>query len=85
MSKPPPHFIVVRTPYDPDTKVWWIENSDPLHGLNLEAATIDELRSKLPAAIIDLLETEIPDADVVIEIICHAHTKLRIPNGPVIK
>jgi hypothetical protein len=44
------NLIVVRAAYDPDAKVWWVEDSAPLNGLNIEAATIDELRDKLPAA-----------------------------------
>jgi Domain of unknown function (DUF1902) len=35
----------------------WVEDSAPLGGLNVEAPTIDELRDKIPAAVIDLLET----------------------------
>jgi hypothetical protein len=54
------NLIVVRIAYDPDAKVWWVEDSDPLYGLNIEAPTIDELRDKLPAAVIDLLETKTP-------------------------
>lgn len=56
------NLIVVRAAYDPDAKVWWVEDSAPLNGLNIEAATIDELRDKLPAAVIDLLETKTPGA-----------------------
>ena len=37
------NLIVVRAAYDPDAKVWWVEDSAPLNGLNIEAATIDEL------------------------------------------
>jgi hypothetical protein len=76
------NLIVVRTAYDPDAKVWWVEDSDPLYGLNIEAATIDELRDKLPAAVIDLLETKTPGAEIAIEIIGHMHTRLRIPAQP---
>jgi len=46
----------------------------PWNGLNIEAATIDELRDKLPAAVIDLLETKTPGADIAIEVIGHMHT-----------
>lgn len=58
--EPPVHLIVVRAAYDPDAKVWWIEDSAPLGGLNIEAPTIDELRDKIPTAVIDLLETKSP-------------------------
>jgi len=62
------NLIVVRAAYDPDAKVWWVEDSAPRNGLNIEAATIDELRDKLPAAVIDLLETKTPGADIAIEV-----------------
>jgi Domain of unknown function (DUF1902) len=78
----PIRLIVVRAAYDPDAKVWWVEDSDPLFGLNLEAASIDELRDKLPAAVIDLLEPSSPGADIAIEIIGHTHTRVKIPAEP---
>jgi len=76
------NLIVVRAAYDPDAKVWWVEDSAPLNGLNIEAATIDELRDKLPAAVIDLLETKTPGADIAIEVIGHMHTRVKIPVEP---
>ena len=76
------NLIVVRAAYDPDAKVWWVEDSAPLNGLNIEAATIDELRDKLPAAVIDLLETKTPGADIAIEVIGHMHTRVKIPAEP---
>jgi hypothetical protein len=75
-------LIIVRAAYDPDAKVWWVEDSDPLFGLNIEAPTIDELRDKLPAAVIDLLETKAPGADIAIEVIGHMHTRVKIPAQP---
>jgi Domain of unknown function (DUF1902) len=76
------NLIVVRAAYDPDAKVWWVEDSAPLNGLNIEAATIDELRDKLPAAVFDLLETKAPGADIAIEVIGHMHTRVKIPVEP---
>jgi hypothetical protein len=76
------NLIVVRAAYDPDAKVRWVEDSAPLNGLNIEAATIDELRDKLPAAVIDLLETKTPGADIAIEVIGHMHTRVKIPVEP---
>ena len=78
----PVYLIVVRAAYDPDAKVWWIEDSAPLGGLNIEAPTIDELRDKIPTAVIDLLETKSPGADIAIEIIGHMHTRVKIPTEP---
>ena len=72
------NLIVVRAAYDPDAKVWSVEDSAPLNGLNIEAATIDELRDKLPAAVIDLLETKTPGADIGNRgASSHMHTRVR--------
>jgi hypothetical protein len=76
------NLIVVRAAYDPHAKVWWVEDSAPLGGLNVEAPTIDELRDKIPAAVIDLLEAKSPGADIAIEIIGHMHTRVKVPAEP---
>lgn len=71
--------ILVKAAYDADAAVWFIESSD-LPGLNLEAATIEELSSKIPLAVVDLLETsEIGggDFDIPIEIVAHASLRAR--------
>jgi predicted RNase H-like HicB family nuclease len=47
--------IVVRAAWDDEAQVWYVEDSD-LHGLNLTGETVEELLSKLPAAIEDLFE-----------------------------
>jgi hypothetical protein len=72
-------LIVVKAAFDPDARVWFVESSD-IPGLNLEAASVEELRDKLPGAIADLLEQTTGDADreVPIELIAHAHTRVRI-------
>jgi Domain of unknown function (DUF1902) len=77
----PLRLIVVRAAHDPDANVWWIEGSNPLDGLNLEAVTMDELHDKLPAAFIDLLEATVPGGDIAIHIVCHARITVRIPKG----
>ena len=46
---------LVHCAYDTDAGVWYVAASR-FPGLNLEAATIEELRDKLPGAISDLLE-----------------------------
>jgi Domain of unknown function (DUF1902) len=51
----PQRPIIVRAAWDPDARVWYIEQSS-LAGLHIEAETIDKLREKLPGAIEDLLE-----------------------------
>jgi hypothetical protein len=72
-------LVIVRAAYDPDAKVWYVESSDLLHGLNLEAGTIEELRDKIPAAVADLYEAMMRIADVTVEIIARTHTIVRIP------
>lgn len=52
-------LIAVRVTWDPEAQVWWTESSD-LAGLNAEAATLEELREKLPAIIRDLIEENEP-------------------------
>lgn len=73
-------LIVVRAAYDPDAGVWYVESSDPLHGLNLEAATLDQLRDTIPNAVADLYEASGRfGQEVAIEIIAHTSTRLRTP------
>jgi hypothetical protein len=71
-------LLVVKAAWDPDAGVWWIEHSD-LHGLHLEAETLDALRDKIPGAVADLLAEDGWEAfDVPIEIIAHAHTRAKV-------
>jgi Domain of unknown function (DUF1902) len=58
MTEPPE--IVVRIACDDEAGVWCIAQSD-LDGLRVEAKTLDELRSKLPDAVRDLIEIAIDD------------------------
>lgn len=73
-------LLVVKAAYDPEARVWFVEDSD-LHGLNSEAATLEELVEKLPAVVADLLEANGFDAtdteEVPIELIAHARTRVR--------
>jgi hypothetical protein len=46
--------ISVRAAWDDEAKVWYIEHSN-LPGLHIEAETREQLYSKLPGAIEDLL------------------------------
>ena len=73
-----PDLIVVKAAWDADAGVWWIEDSD-LPGLNLEAESLDALRDKVPGAIEDLLEARGTDGrDVLIAIVAHTLTRVRI-------
>jgi hypothetical protein len=49
--------LTVKAAWDAEAKIWYTEDSS-LPGLNLEAETLDQLRSQLPGAIEDLLEGE---------------------------
>ena len=74
-------LIVVKAAFDPEARVWFVEDSD-LHGLNAEGATLEELVEKLPDVVGDLLEANGFDAEgareVPIELIAHARTRVRL-------
>ena len=74
-------LIVVKAAFDPDARVWFVEDSD-LHGLNAEGTTLEELVDKLPNVVADLLEANGYDAqgarEVPIELIAHARTRVRL-------
>jgi hypothetical protein len=73
-------LIVVKVAYDPEARVWYVENSD-LPGVNAEAPTPQELRDKLPGVIADLLEEageSDGDVEVSIEIIAHMSAHVRL-------
>jgi predicted RNase H-like HicB family nuclease len=74
-------LVIVKAAYDLEAEVWYVEDSD-LHGVNAWASTLEELRDKLPAVILDLLDEQ-GDAgedsalDVPIEVIAHLSTRAR--------
>lgn len=73
-------IIVVKASYDPDASVWYTESSD-IHGLRIEAETLDVLMDRIPGAVRDLLgDDQIGDRDIPIEVIAHASTRIRIPE-----
>lgn len=45
--------IVVEAAYDPEPGVWITESAD-VHGLRIEAATLEALIARIPGAIQDL-------------------------------
>ncbi len=71
-------LIVVKVAYDAEAGVWYVESSD-LPGLNVEAATVEQLREQLPLAVADLVEAsgEQGDFDISIEIIAHSSARAR--------
>lgn len=77
----PSSVIVVKAARDSESGVWFVESSD-IPGLNLEAESFDPLADKLPDAILDLLEaggsTARDGRDVIVELIGHASTRVRI-------
>ncbi|MBV8593829.1 MAG: DUF1902 domain-containing protein [Caulobacteraceae bacterium] len=74
--------LVVKAQYDPEAGVWYTESSD-VHGLRIEAASLEALVARIPGAVRDLLEDDddLGDWDIPIEVIAHASTRLRIPEG----
>jgi hypothetical protein len=73
--------IVVKASFDPEAGVWSTESSD-IHGLRIEAATIEALIERIPGAIQDLLEDCDGEGsyphDVPVELIAHASTRVRL-------
>jgi predicted RNase H-like HicB family nuclease len=70
-------LILVKAAYDADAAVWFVESSD-LEGVNAEASSLEELLQKLPGVILDLLdEEEFDDAEVPVEVVAHASTRVR--------
>jgi hypothetical protein len=70
-------LILVKAAYDADAAVWFVESSD-LEGLNAEAPSLEALLHKLPGVVLDLLEEEgSDDAEVPIELVAHASTRVR--------
>jgi hypothetical protein len=71
--------IVVKAVFDPEAGVWYTESSD-VHGLRIEAPSLDALVERIPGAVQDLLEDDEGQGgiDIPIEVIAHASTRLRI-------
>jgi hypothetical protein len=70
-------MIVVKAAYDADAAVWFVESSD-LEGVDAEAPSLEELLHKLPGVILDLLEEQGFDgAEVPVEVVAHASTRVR--------
>jgi predicted RNase H-like HicB family nuclease len=68
--------IIIHADWDPEAAVWVATTSD-LKGLVTEAGTMEALRAKLPAMIIDLLEEYgVSDLPASIEIIARASDRL---------
>lgn len=70
--------VRVTAAYDPEAKVWYVEDSD-LPGVNAWAPTVEGLLHKLPGVVLDLLEAEgCGDGDEVpIELVAHASTRAK--------
>ena len=72
-----PNLIVVRAAWDEAAGVW-VAQSDDI-GLVTEAATLEALREKVPAMIVDLLECdgESGNFDIPVEYIAHSSQRVR--------
>lgn len=69
--------IVVKAIHDAEAGVWFTESSD-VHGLRIEATTLEALIERVPVAIQDLLEDDGESRDIPIEVIAHASTRVRL-------
>ncbi len=72
--------IVVKASYDAEAGVWLTESAD-IHGLRIEAETLEALIERLPGVIQDLLDGGDGGGDlrdVPIELIAHASTRVRL-------
>jgi predicted RNase H-like HicB family nuclease len=70
-------YAVVRVACDDEAKVWYVEDAD-IPGLAAEAATLEELRRKVPVIIQDLLEDQADRPDEIeIDFIAYAHDRVR--------
>jgi predicted RNase H-like HicB family nuclease len=75
-------YILVRATWDEEAKVWVAESSD-LPGLVTEAPSLDELSTKLPGMIQDLLESEDDDTDEIenpIEVVASFSQRVKVPT-----
>ena len=72
-------ILIVKANYDPDAGVWYTESSD-IHGLRIEAPSLEALIDRIPGAVQNLLEGEAGELDIPIEVIAHASTRLRVPQ-----
>ena len=72
--------LMIKAAYDPEARVWYVEDSGDLPGVNAWAPTVEELADKLPGVILDLLEEvegDDGDLEVPIELIAHVSTRAR--------
>jgi hypothetical protein len=74
-------MILVKAIFDSEAGVWFTDSSD-LHGLRIEAATLEILIERIPGAVLDLLDDGDPDdttaVEIPIEIVAHASTRARV-------
>ena len=69
--------IVVKAIHDAEAGVWFTESAD-VHGLRIEAATLDALIERIPGVVQDLLDDDGETRDIPIEVIAHASTRVRL-------
>lgn len=74
--------IIVRAEWDPDAQVWWASSTD-IDGLAVEASTVDQLQTKVLAALSDLIELnglDYDSADIPIHFLAQTTVRLANPN-----
>jgi hypothetical protein len=71
-------YAVVRVAWDDEAKVWFVQETD-IQGLATEAATLEELRRKVPMIVRDLWEDELDrPEEIEIDFIAYAHDRVRL-------
>lgn len=73
--------IVVRADWDAEAKVW-VASSNDIEGLAVESATLEQLESKVLAAISDLIELnriQIDLPEIPVHILAQQLAKLPVP------
>jgi len=68
--------IMVEANYDFATKVWFVASSD-LFGVHAEASTFEQLCSKLPNIVRDVIAAD-GQTDEKLEIVVHASIRLAV-------
>ena len=67
--------IMVEANYDVASKVWFVTSCD-LFGIHAEASTFEQLCSKLPNIVRDVIEADSDGLAGKIEIVVHASIRL---------
>lgn len=74
-----PAKVTVHAAFDDQSAAWYVTESS-LFGLALEGESVDELMSKLPGAVLDLVELNEGGSreEIEIELIAHHRSRVRV-------